>query len=285
MLAGALMARHNVRLGRGDRKGALRIAVFAFFLNAIHWLLHAHHPGTGFEVYLLVETIADSLWYAGVLWFFYIALEPFVRRHWPQTLIAWSRLLAGQIRDPLVGKGMLIGVVFGVGYNLLFFVHRIFDQRIADAPESGTDLRALLGVRPFADAVLARIEGTLLLSLGLFLAIFLLRLLLRKQWIAAVAFVILGAGQQLSRSDHPAIDAPLMIAIYALLVVILMRFGLLALGACIFVTNSIPALLFTADFSAWYGVSSIAIILIVLALAAWGFHTAMAGRPIFAGGE
>ena len=35
-------------------------------------------------------------------WLYYLALEPYVRRLWPQALISWSRVLAGRVRDPLV---------------------------------------------------------------------------------------------------------------------------------------------------------------------------------------
>jgi len=32
------------------------------------------------------------------MWLFYIALEPYVRRLWPKTLVSWHRLLAGRFR-------------------------------------------------------------------------------------------------------------------------------------------------------------------------------------------
>ena len=44
-LAG-LLARRNLRLGRGDRKGALRLAAFALSATMIEWALSAHHLAT-----------------------------------------------------------------------------------------------------------------------------------------------------------------------------------------------------------------------------------------------
>ena len=41
----------------------------------------------------------------------YMALEPDVRRRWPETLIAWSRVLAGRVNDPLVGRDLLLGIL------------------------------------------------------------------------------------------------------------------------------------------------------------------------------
>ncbi len=43
----------------------------------------------------------------------YIALEPSVRRYWPRLLISWSRLMAGDFRDPMVGRDLLVGGCWG----------------------------------------------------------------------------------------------------------------------------------------------------------------------------
>jgi hypothetical protein len=48
------------------------------------------------------------------MWLSYVAIEPFVRRQWPQVLVSWARLLAGDWRDPLVGRDILIGCTAGV---------------------------------------------------------------------------------------------------------------------------------------------------------------------------
>ena len=53
----------------------------------------------------LISTFARQL---------YFGLEPFVRRRDPHTLIGWVRLIGGKIRDPLVGRDVLIGAVYGV---------------------------------------------------------------------------------------------------------------------------------------------------------------------------
>ena len=49
------------------------------------------------------------------VWLLYIALEPHLRRVWPETMIGWSRLLAGSVRDPLVGRDVLVGVLVAIG--------------------------------------------------------------------------------------------------------------------------------------------------------------------------
>jgi hypothetical protein len=37
----------------------------------------------------------------------------------------------------------------------------------------------------------------------------------------------------------------------------------------------------TTNFSVWYATSPLAALLLVLGLAIWSFHTALAGRPLF----
>ena len=111
-----LLAWRNLQLGRGDRKGAFRIAAVAFVLHLVAWLFSAHHvPDLG-EFSLFIENLAWSLMISGMMWIVYIALEPFVRRRWPRRIISWNRLLAGDFRDPLVGRDILLGAVFCFGF-------------------------------------------------------------------------------------------------------------------------------------------------------------------------
>ncbi|HEY2951080.1 MAG TPA: hypothetical protein VGK40_00780, partial [Verrucomicrobiae bacterium] len=63
---------------------------------------------------------AQALWKAAFFWLCYLALEPHVRRFWPQVLISWSRLVNGQWRDPLVGQNVLLGVLAGVFASAVF---------------------------------------------------------------------------------------------------------------------------------------------------------------------
>jgi hypothetical protein len=62
-----------------------------------------------------------------------------------------------------------------------------------------------------------------------------------------------------------------------------LRYGFLAVMVCIFVTDLMIALVFTPDFTAWYGSTSLLTILSLIALALYAFRTATAGKPLFAG--
>ena len=47
------------------------------------------------------------------MWLAYVAIEPIVRRRWPDLLISWTRLVSGRFRDPLVGRDALAGILGG----------------------------------------------------------------------------------------------------------------------------------------------------------------------------
>jgi serine/threonine-protein kinase len=119
LVASAMLARRNLRLGRGDRRGAFRLAAFAFVAFDVAVLFGAHHvPDLG-EVGLFTQLLVWGCGLSCFLWTLYIALEPYVRRRWPATLVSWSRLLAGGFRDPLVGRDVLAGcLVAAFGFAL-----------------------------------------------------------------------------------------------------------------------------------------------------------------------
>ena len=123
-LAAVWLTWRNLRLGRGDRTGAFRLALYAFSTSMLGWVVSAHHvPQVIGEFALLNKRLAGALLSAGVLWLLYIALEPYVRRRWPHRIVAWTRLLAGDVRNPLVGRDLLIGMLSGVARFLLTVVH------------------------------------------------------------------------------------------------------------------------------------------------------------------
>jgi hypothetical protein len=123
-VTGVALARRNWRLGRGDRKGAFRLAVIMFTLSLLGWLIGASHvPAFRGELRLFWFAIAEALIKAFIIWLFYSALEPYVRRRSPHRIISWSRLMAGNWRDPLVGRDILIGMLLSLGGSCRL-VHR-----------------------------------------------------------------------------------------------------------------------------------------------------------------
>ena len=70
----------------------------------------------------------------------------------------------------------------------------------------------------------------------------------------------------------------------SLTVFLFLRFGLLAVVASYFFTNILGSFPLTTQMSAWYSGLSIAGILLMAAMAFYGFYTSLGGRPMFGGG-
>lgn len=272
ILAAALIARHNWKAGRGDSKGAVRIGLYAATLSIVEWALRAHHLATPAEQDLLSAGLAEAA-FAGVLfWVLYLALEPWVRRYWPQMLITWSRVLAGRWRDPLVGKDILFSVLFGLLYLLVFLCFRLTMLRLGDPPEWDFGLRNLMGARGIGYVLVNHLSEAIGFGLVLLLLLFLLRAVLRKQLLAAAGFVAVMTVVKLVQSPHAVVSAFFWVVIWGIIVTIMLRFGLFALILTLCVLDTLSETLLTPDFSAWYGQSSLAIVVILIALAVWGFR-------------
>jgi serine/threonine-protein kinase len=120
LLAGAVVAaRANLKSGRADTRGAFRLAAFIFFVLVGQWILSPHVASFGDDQTRMFFRVGIALFVGGVLYLVYLGLEPFVRRNWPTMIVGWSRVLAGRVRDPLVGRDVVIGVAAGAALALL----------------------------------------------------------------------------------------------------------------------------------------------------------------------
>ena len=140
-----LLARRNLRLNRGDEVGAFRLALALCLMHVVAGLMTAHLTYDVFPTLLTLGLlIGRGLLLGMVVYAIYMALEPDVRRRWPETLIAWSRVLTGRWTDPLVGRDVLLGILVGV-------VHRLLDAAVAAhsrvAGSGATRLHPVPGVR------------------------------------------------------------------------------------------------------------------------------------------
>ncbi len=279
-LGGAFLARRNYRHGRGDREGALRLAGVMFVLEFALWLCRSHLV-PGFDTFgLLMLAIAAGLLIAGIVWMLYLAIEPWIRRRWPQAIISWSRLISGQVRDPLVGRDILFGVTFGVIWILIFELTYIPLARMGAAPNLNSTAY-LLGGRLALGQWLIQVPVSIFGTLEFFFLLLALRVVLRKDWIAAVAFVGIFVGMRSLQSTHPTVEIPAILLVYVVLVVIIVRFGLVSLAVASFTVDMLANVPFTADFSAWYMSTTLLALLSVVALAGWGFYHSLGGEPLW----
>jgi serine/threonine-protein kinase len=279
---GVFFARRNLRLGRGDRRGATRLAVFVFSALLLGWIVGEHHVSTFSEVTLFLTTLGGTLLWASLVWLLYVALEPFVRRRWPQILVSWTRVLAGDWSDPLVGRDVLTGCLAGsVGTLLLNFsvIAPSWFGRPDATPLNGTllsgtgsVLRYLLGIAPVAG---------IFLSLGFFFIFFLLRLLVRTEWVAAVIWlaILVPAGPLDYVGNTWWIIAIFNLLWNAILLALLIRIGLTAAVVALMVLwfLHIPI---TFQTSAWYFGPGAAALFLCTALTVYGFRTSLGGRHL-----
>ncbi len=147
--AAAVAAWANVRRGSADRHGAFRLAAFTFLLLLGIWILNTHVDDVADEQQRFFTGTGVALFVAGVLYLLYLGLEPFVRRSWPTMLVGWSRVLAGRIRDPLIGRDVLLGVAIGAALALMNTMTVVLPARLGmpEPTPRGTDLGPLLHAR------------------------------------------------------------------------------------------------------------------------------------------
>jgi hypothetical protein len=282
MIGSVPFARYNLRLGRGDTRGAVRLGLFALCLGLGSWLIGGTHAAGAGEADLFVMAAMRSVFGAVTLALTYVSFEPFVRRSWPQTMISWSRVLAGGFRDPLVGRDILIGCLGGVVLVLIqSFGNLLYGIRGTAALKVSTDLVTLSGGRFLAGEFLLLIADTLNKALGILFLIFLFRVLLRKQWLAAGLVIVMLAAMYATNDPNPLIGWPVNIVFFGLMVFILMQFGLLAVAVALFVAIFVNQFPVNTDWSVWYAGEAAFTVLFTVALALFGFRTALAGQPLF----
>ena len=277
---GAFLARRNYLRGRGDKEGALRLAIVMFILEMALFLCRSHLATIGDAIGLTIIAISTASFLSGAMWIFYMAIEPWVRRQWPKSLVSWTRLLGGNWRDPVVGRDILLGVALGVIWILVFQIRAIPIMHMGGSPPiGGTD--ALIGGRDALGIWLRQWPQSIQTTLVFFLVFFGLKVLLRKEWIAAPVFIALFSVPQILSSSYKAIDAPAMILVYAIALLIVIRFGLVPLAIAIATINLTINIPFSSDISAWYMPTSIIWLLSIVAIAAWGFYHSLGGRPLW----
>ena len=276
----AMLARKNYLRGRGDREGALRLAIVMFILEIGLFLCRSHLATFGDAIGLGIVAISGALFMAGAMWLLYMAVEPWVRRQWPKSIISWSRLLAGNWRDPVVGRDILLGVALGVVWILVFQLRYIPIMHMGGSPGIGsTD--ALLGGRAALGAWLRQWPQSIQSTLMFFLLLLGLRAILRKEWIAAIVFIAIFAVPRGLDSSYRMIELPTQVLIYAIAVVIVIRFGLIPLAVAIFTINMLGGVPFSSDLSAWYMPNSIMALLSLVAIAGWGFYLSLGGQKVW----
>ncbi len=291
LAASVYFGARNLKSGRGDRRGATRIAVFVFFMNILESAFTTRLSEDGLlsvgADWVYGRGLGHSLIHSVSMWFAYVALEPYIRKLWPRMLVSWTRLISGRLRDPLVGRDLLIGGVAGTTMmalgGLIVYAARQFG--FAGVPSVvGGGLQSLTSI-PVTLLSLAYGGSVCVLQvLETLVMLLVLRLVLQKTWPAVLISILLVS---VSSAIDSAPNVGWVLAILGSLVAlpsmifVLMRFGLLAATTTMFVTLVMGAAVATLDFSAWYADRALVSMLAIVAILIFGAVTALAGKTLF----
>jgi serine/threonine-protein kinase len=203
-------------------------------------------------------------------------------------MISWSRLLRGNFRDPLLGRDILLGGILAgllaIDDHLDELVRLGMGQPISQ-PHS-LNWQMLTSVRYSIGQTLDGSIHALLDVMQMLFVFLLLRLLLRKIWLASTVFVVLvGFTFGVPGADYPIVGWIMVALAASVFLFVLVRYGLVAATVGLYIQRSLEGVALTGDFTVWYTPSVLFPAVVALALLAYGFHISLAGQPIFGTGR
>ncbi|MEX0880206.1 MAG: serine/threonine-protein kinase [Thermoanaerobaculia bacterium] len=279
LVAAILVARRNVRLERGDWKGASRLGLAVGLASLASWALGSSHTATEDELTMFLNAFGAALFNGFIVAVFYLALEPFIRRRWPHALVSWNRLISGRARDGIVGRDILVGAAAGASVLVVWsLVWRVADGFAGAPPVYGALMTpTLLGGLSASATVLERAIWALIESFLYFFVFVVLQALLRKVWLALPAAALLVATLA-AGSITPGLSAGFFLFLQLVFLVLTVRLGFLA-GAAFMVAHMVLfAFAVTADPKAWYAGSGFLALGVVAALILWGVRASVGRR-------
>lgn len=284
-LLAVALAWWNWRAGRADLVGAAKLGGVVFVLWFIRWILTAHHVQDEREHMLLEPGLGFAAYQSLMVAFFYLALEPVVRKRWPWRLVGWNRLLAGRVRDPLVARDILIGLAAGTAF-VIAFLHEIA------GPAWSPELKRPLTNGEFefdpTRCIINPLTTGVLAGFAYFFLLFLCHWVCRKPQLGfavAALFVLI-----LVHSGRESIEKPVAVTIAILvgavgLQLVALRFGLLAFLSAMLPVGWLHLSGWTLDVRAWYATGPTLGIVVLLALTLFAAHFATGGRLFGKGGD
>ena len=275
-VAALSLAVRNLRRGQSDRRGARRLGWFTFAVGLIGFLLLAHHVADPWAEWERMWTaVALALLMGSITWIGYIAIEPLVRRRWPRMLIGVSRLVSGRVRDPMIGRDLLVGTTAGV-IGLVLRQLTALTPGAAPLQAANLTLSGLRYVGWFAaGSLVLSIAGPLIAATVLVA----LNLLTRNLRLSIIAISLVAAAAMLGDVSGPLwARAAFGLCLSAVMVVTLFRFGLLAYSAATFSYILLRRVPITLDPSAWYFGRSILMLALFLAISIYSFIVSLGGK-------
>jgi serine/threonine-protein kinase len=280
----ALIAWKNVRSRRGDLRSAYRFGGIMFVLSLINEVLtRPHYTSVRTEMNALVPGIVSAIGFGVLLGLGYLAVEPYLRRQWPDLLISWARLVSGRFRDPLVGRDVLVGATGGsvmvVLYEMSLLLPTWFGRPVWWPRPIGSN--ALVSGRTTLGTF---IDPSFVVNVVLALVLLVVFLILMRRKLPAVAatFIVatlLWTGADLTYLSHT--EQQVVLAVDSLSVAaaifVLIRFGFLGLIASVLFYSHLLDFPVTLDTSGWYATTSMLTLSTLGAIALYAFHISTRG--------
>lgn len=287
LLGGGFLAWRNIQVGRGDLRGASKLAACIMAAGVLDWLLGERHGRTfAVEAGLLYLWIARATLTAVVGWVSYLAVEPYVRRYWPDILITWTRVLNGKFRDPLVGRDLLIGATCGALLVLMLQLDVLLPSwlgrpaSLPKLPGLPFDLGAVLGLRYKLNVVVVAMMVSITLGLIVLLMMLVLRVAIRHARLALLsAWLLLTVLQTVATGSDVAFPWAVSAISSAVIILLTTRVGLVATFTCLFVWSLLINSPMTSNLQAWYAPSSTLAAGFAAAILLFGVITVRAGHP------
>jgi len=274
-IAGLFLARANIRKKQIDRAGAARAAVTFGVAMLLALMFHAHHPMTFVDEWIMTSWhVAQATFWALITAVFYVALEPLVRKRWPQILIAWTRLIAGRFSDAMVGRDVLMGAAASVIAVLVWHSTYAVTQTALVGWVSGIGparwVVFLVG-RTFCEALFR--------GFGMILLLLLMRAFVRHDLLASLITMLLIAASALGDAPGP-LGIRLFYAVAASLagIVLARQCGMLAVMAYAFFLVIQQRMPFTLDPDAWYFGRSAVVLALLLLVVVYAFRVSMGAK-------
>jgi len=288
LLGSVLFARHNVRANRADRRSAARLASTFLIAQVVAWAVAGHHmSGVADEVQSLLKVVGNGLLGAATVWVLYLALEPYGRRFWPDGLLGWTRLFSGHLRDPRIGRDILIGAALG-GVLMLIDLFRAAAPplfgRPAGVPVLGASVDTLIGPGRLVLEWTQQFYNSVQTALIIVMLFVLMKLLARRTFVAAGLLIVIGTiatGSNLPPGGPVWVNVVAQLAAVAVITFAIVRFGLLVTAVLLLIDNIPTAVPFTTHGGAWAVTPGRLSMLLVLAIVGFGFYAARAGQPLF----
>ena len=269
-LTAILLARRNWRLGRVDRKGALRIGTARFVLALIVWLGTVHAVPSSDMIGMTIASIATWLAWGTGFWLLYLALEPSVRAYWPHSLVTWNRLMAGRWNDPQVASHILIGAAVGAS---VWTAATLLEYFWGGGVWGFSNIDASGSTRAWVALHASTLAGALLVGLVSFFALTGLRRLVKKDVVAATIAALFFTFSNSSNftSANWQVKTVIYLFIFSVLMMVLLRFGLVTIIAACFFIDTFDGFALGADWKGWYAPAGLATVALLGTIAVYTF--------------